>query len=250
MFFKNKAVTLDCYTSNVDVFHSAPIKSGIHFYPEWWKTLPVSGSDWKNTSIENGNLTGTNNMKGCVGFTNLHKKSFVIPMWCEWRIVIDKIGNEGCMYQFADLVSEAHAHPHVEHNNHYSAAEYQHLKIHSPWVFICNEPITWSFLPPVWHTLGEFDQVNMMMGVVDFYNQGSTNINMFLKRKEDVSHIEFPFNFPLAYIIPHTEKKVVVKNHLVSSEELSKISAQRGLKRNLFFSNAYHKYMKYKMEGK
>ena len=71
-FIKNKIV-LDCFTARADVFEHSKIARASEYVPQWWKSLPKP-----EISFEKIAKNEVSNMKGCVGFTELFKNSFVI----------------------------------------------------------------------------------------------------------------------------------------------------------------------------
>ena len=76
MFWKNKKdVILDCYTSNPFAYNLARINYGYHFIPEWWKRTP------KRVEVKD-------TIKKCPGIVTYYKTGIVIPMWCEFKMVL------------------------------------------------------------------------------------------------------------------------------------------------------------------
>lgn len=248
MFFKKK-IFLDCYTTNPVAFNNAKITSGIHHYPDWWKSLPPSGCKWHESFEKTGDLAGRNTMKDCVGYTGLYKKSFVLPLWCSARFCLppENVSNEPFHWLFSDEVTDGKMHSSDEHNGHLYPTQYQHFKIFSPWVLKCSEPIQWAWVPPAWETVNAYDQINIVPAVIDFFHNHATHVNMFMKKKPKVSYIELPFNFPLAHLIPLTERKVVLRHHLVSSSELFKVDQGRAIgKYRIAFNKEYQARKKLK----
>lgn len=256
MLWFKKPLIVDCYTTDPFVYENSKIRSGVHFFPDWWKKLRSSGKDgWKGSFQIDSDyqlLAGTNTMKSCPGFINIYKKSFVLPLWSDLRVRVNSLqkikeGFASYSYQFADRNSDIDDHPSLEHNNHFSDEEYQHLKIISPWSIICNKPISWAWVPPVWHLTNDLEPVTVLSGVVDYCYQAATNINLFIKRpKEGDLFLEFPFNLPLVHIIPLTESKIKLNYHLVTHDELTRIKAKRGVRGNTFFNSAYFKHKNYR----
>jgi hypothetical protein len=73
--------------------------------------------------------------------------------------------------------------------------------------------------------------------VVDFHYQHGNNINLFIKT--DVkSEFLFPHGQPMAHLMPLTERKIVLKHHLLSYDEYNKFSAKQSL---ITFTGKYKK---------
>lgn len=258
IFNRRSKVVVDCFTTDPFVYEDAKIESGIHFYPEWWKSIPQTNQDWEKVYLKTynpENLGGINTMKSCLGFMNLYRRSFVLPLWCEFRL---HIGSEEAMnnglpaysFSFADRKSHAESHPTADHNNSFKEKDYQHLKIFSPWKLDCQSSVDWMLSPPSWHMMNKLEPVTILPGIVDFCYQASTNINMFIKRqKSEDLFLHFPFRLPMYHLIPLTEKKVSLRHHLVSEEELNLISARTGKMTRRYFGASFskHKQMRSKL---
>jgi len=59
----------------------------------------------------------------------------------------------------------------------------------------------------------------LLPGVLDFKTQSITNLNYFVIRKnEDIEFNIDPLT-PMAIFHPHTERNIIIRHHLVESEE-------------------------------
>lgn len=250
MLFSRGKVTLDCYTTDPYVYASAKIESGTKFYPDWWKRLSKTENSWQEhfvKSFQPRALAGIPSMRSCVGFINVYKNSFVLPMWSDLRIAVSswektQTGFPSYSYQYANLCSGIESHPTEQHGNFFSRENYQHLKLLSPWEVLCNQDIQWAWMPPVWHFLNDLEDITILNGMVDYFYQTTTNINMFIKRpKQEESFFEIPYGTPLCHIIPLTERKIKIQHHLVTHDELIKIKASRGIDTRRYFSGGYFK---------
>ena len=213
--FPKKKLVLHCYTARAEVFNYAPIQKASAFLPDWWRNLPLS------IPHENG-MFPVSTMKGCVGLTQLYKHGVIIPMWSDLSLRIGQTGSTDYAYQYSDKRSEIQTHGVSQNGGRYLDEEYQHLKIISPWVFKCDEDVSFLNIAPTWNleTVGD---INVLPGAVDYKYQAGTNVNIFIKRKNTVEQYLIPFNQPLVHIIPTTDKKLEIKTHLVSQEELAQI---------------------------
>ena len=230
--FLSKDVIVDCYTARADVYNFSPIKKASVYLPDWWKTLPKTFPNPINP------LLTSSTMKHCVGFTDLFAKGFMIPLWSD---VVVQIGGQqdqhehNYNYQFADFESKIDHHAERDMNGFYSFTDYQHLKFISPWRLTCNEEIEFLLLDPTWCNDAP-DEMFVPPGVVNFKYQCGTNVNMFFRRRADTTAYTLKHNMPLAHFIPLTERKIKLKLHLVSEQELQRVS---NINKAVTFINKY-----------
>ena len=227
--FLNRPVVLHCYTDRADIFNYAPIGRASKFIPDWWKALPKSVG-FNTASKEPFDNSIENTMKGCVGFTNLYKTGFIIPMWCDFALEIGKINSGQYKYRFSDNTSVASMHPQDQRGAIYPEENYQHIKIHSPWKFVCEEEIDFLTVEPTW-SISTPDSIKILPGVINFKYQYGTNINtIWTRRDEDIRYV-LEYNQPLVHVIPLTDKKVVLKLHLLNTEDFANMcSSARPIK--------------------
>jgi hypothetical protein len=214
-FFRKPKVIIDCFTSNASAFEFAKPNNAIKFIPDWWRNIPISYIP-ENSFFEHKTL------KKCDGIINNFKHGLVIPMWCDVAIEIGPRGTNYYRYQFADNTSSLDSHDHKQFDNYIKEEEIQHIKFHSPWFFSCKENIYWSWVDPKWNTIKINDYI-VLPGVTSFKYQATTNINMLFYRGEKTKKVEIKYGTPLAHILPLTDKKLVLKHHLVDRNEIFKL---------------------------
>lgn len=233
-FIKNKEVTLDCFTTDYDTSQLFPISPAKKFLPKWWKDLdknPVRPNDFVD-------YIPSANMRGCGGFTEYFKRGFIIPLWSD---LIIKTDLQQYTYQFSDEKTNIEYHPSETYNGAFS--NYHHLKIASPWLLKCKEDIHFLFSSPFWNigTLGDInDNFHIVPGVVPFKYVNSTNINMFVTKKENRYFLQA--GTPLVYLYPNTDKKIKIKTHLMSWNDVQKMKKTN----NFAFNFTYSKLLKLK----
>lgn len=227
MFFKKK-VTLNLYTDRADVYHWSQLQEAKKHKPKWWRDLK-SESDAVGTEA-------SQSMRHCAGFNKLFAKAFFAPMWCEAHGHIYPDGN--WQFSFADQVSMAREHPASERGKFMADDKYQNIKFISPWYASCDESVDFLFT-----NADYFDESNkdliVLNGVVDFKNQSSLNINTMIKRSADCKEIFIKKDTPMYMLIPLTERRVVLKHHLVTTQDLKRMSQKKFP--TLYFVNNYRK---------
>jgi hypothetical protein len=209
-----KPIVLHCYTDRADVFNYMPIEKASKFTPDWWKALPSTFVNLQNP------LREFSTMKHCAGFTDLFTKGFILPLWSDVAIQIGKLQEQkidNYTYQFADGQSTIGHHSDTQYGSVYPLTHYQHIKIGSPWKFMCNSDVEFLALQPTWN-FETPEKIFIPPAIVNFKHQSTTAVNMFFKRNIDDTVHNFQFGQPLLHFIPLTEKKIKLQTHLVSSE--------------------------------
>jgi len=147
-------------------------------------------------------------------------------MWTEF--IIDVRGKEhGYVWQFADHKTKADYHAEYQYENFIDTSEYNHLKILSPWRFKTKKSIKWSWASPVWN-FKVLDDLTVLPAVTNYrYNYG-TDINLIFNIAR-ARQIVIEANTPLVHLIPLSDKKIKIHNHLLTESEYKKIYSTENL---------------------
>jgi hypothetical protein len=236
----SRKVTLNCYTDRPYAYEHAKVKKGVADIPEWWKNLPPSGFNWKDKEHSNYfTLFSFNTMRSCPAFIELFRKSFTISMWSDLRINIGSSENPVWSAQYSDAVSHVSAHDDFQWGEFFSSRDYQHLKITPPWYFKTSKNIDFAWVPATWNHLTSPQEMIVFPGIDNYSITTGTDINMAFKRDSTKdTALTLKYQTPLVHLIPITDRKVELKHHLVSSEELEKIKAHNTA---ITFANSYYK---------
>jgi hypothetical protein len=210
IFHKKPEITLDCFISDQVVFQTAPVKEAFKDIPSWWNNLPTYGV---GTATEDPILE--HNLRRCYGFVELYRKSFVLENWSDINI---KVGPEAYSYWYAGG-SKPQEHPKHQYAGGFS--NYHHIKMVSPWYLREKSGIQFAIVGAEW-SLDKFG-MKVLPGFMEFKINATTNINIMLEARSTEYEFHLPLGQPLVYIIPLTEQNVVIKNHLVTPNELEKI---------------------------
>ena len=124
-FFKKPTITLDCFTTQSNVYHGAPIEKATKFFPEWWKNIP-------NHTYDESGFYEMMNMKRCSGFIDYYKKGIMIPMWSDFAIDIKPLPSQQYRWQFSDGITEAEIHNSFQRGDYLQPPKYCHVKINTP----------------------------------------------------------------------------------------------------------------------
>jgi hypothetical protein len=209
IFFKKSVICLDAFTTNSGIHELFPIKPAVKFVPEWWKNIPKTYPE----RDEYGILTENATMKTCVGFLDLYKTGFIMPNWSDTIFRTYSDGQWAYKQAAEDL-------PQISSHNPKQFGDLQnllHAKIESPWIITEKTGVKFLFTDPKWNKLKTINDFIVLDGIVDFKYQHSTNINIFMHQKNN--QIQLDAGDPLVHIIPLSDKRIKIKNHLVSQSE-------------------------------
>jgi hypothetical protein len=212
-FFKRSPeITIDCFTAHRMIFEVTPIVHAYKATPEWWDNLrKPEGNPYR---IVNNRAFNNANMKTCSGFLELYKRGIVLENWSD-RII--KIANNR-MDTWASFDTGCDIHDKQLYGEGFK--NYFHLKLTSPWFFKEKTGVKFVFLGAEWN-LEDF-YFRVLPGVVDYKLNSSTHINMMIPNY--TSEFIIPIGLPLAIMVPLSEKKVKIRQHLVSEYEWKKMS--------------------------
>lgn len=213
-WFKRKQIVVDAFTNQAGVHQYFPYERSSRNLPEWWKSLPKT-----NTYHNNGIAHESSTMKRCVGFTELFKNSWTIPMFTDLKISIED-DHWNCITAAGLADSRGHiiivdSHSRDQFGREFDA--YCQFKILMPWLLKEKTGVNFTMIGAYWNQTKLLDQLYVAPGVLNFKYQSSTNVSFFTKTENKI--ITINAGQPLAYLIPMTDKDVVIKSHLVSENE-------------------------------
>jgi hypothetical protein len=212
--FKKKDIVLDCYTYVPWVYDHAKINYGNKYMPQWWKDTP---SRTKN---------GDDTIRVCQGLIDYYKSGIVIPSWFEIDFHIkSKYNTKENAYTWE--ASNPAVNTDGSHSSDqwglYSEDNGNNLKFDSPWIFKTQELVQFTWTQPTWSMRDKVDQITVLPAVVDYKYQHWTNINWLVLNRDEPKDINIPSLTPMVIMHPMTDRNVIIKNHLISKEQWSRI---------------------------
>jgi len=226
-FIKKSSLVIDCFTDSRTAFEYSKIDFANKFLPDWWKKLPKQ---------IDATFYPIPTMKTCAGVINLYRTGLVLPMWSELAVKVGRVGSRDIAWQYADLASNAEVHTPDQYGDYYPTEKYAHLKLTSPWFINYNKSVKTLWSQPTFSMESLGDYV-MLPGVVDLQASPTVNVNFFFIRdRYEDKVVNINFNQPVAQIIPLTDKKIELKHHLISNQEMRQKNFQR-----THFLNSYSK---------
>lgn len=224
--FKRKTeeepIYLDCYTYSHYAYNHAKIDYGRKFFPEWFKVLN------KNA------LSSDATMKNCEAFANYYSKGIVIPLWGELDVTIhalketDDENSRIFSWQSSNGDFDFTSRHGQDQFAGFGNGNTHNLKIEAPWGFKTTEPIHFVWSQPTWSQPKTFHDVAGLPAVIQFKSQAFTNINFMFEQNAEERKFNFQPLTPMAMLHPMTERRVEIRNHLVSPDAYERITRRGG----------------------
>jgi hypothetical protein len=208
--FPKKKIVLDCFTNKEFVLRSAPIAHAIKHIPDWWRALP-------NSYVEKNSFFPSVTMKHCAAMVNYYANSVAIPLWCD--LAIEVRSDKSCRWQFSDEYTQSIVHPLQQRGNFLD--NHQHLKIESPWCLETKQDIKWVWSQPTYSFNKDAEGIKVLPGVLDFYNQYGTNINLMFSLDREAKFF-LPQGQAMVHLTPMFDGEVKIVRHLISNEEYAR----------------------------
>lgn len=204
--FKPKTIVVDCFTAEQSAYDWFPITPAKSHIPQWWKDT--------DSTYDRGGVIADNTIKKCDGFINLYNKGFILPLWSD--LAIDK-QEKGFRWQYSDGKSVANTHDPRQWNTYVSEQDYFHIKLSAPWRMKSKNSMDWLYTAPAWNYKPDVGWT-IVTGVIDYKYSSEVNVNILIDRKS-IGTILLNADSPLVHMIPLTDKKVIIKSHIVTKEE-------------------------------
>lgn len=229
-FFRTPKVTVDLFTANASAFEFGKPQPAVKMHPDWWKRLKRPAD------------VGHKNMRYCPGYVELYKRGFMTTLWSDVKIFVTgtRAPDAGWGYEFADEVSVLEAHDNKQFDGFYSPDKCVAIKIHSPWKASTRTSLDFLVVDAAYNRMTH-NLYFCPTGYVNFVDQHETNPFLFFIRNETDTNITLEFGTPLNHFVPLSDKRVELAYHLVSNEEMSRLTPK-----GITFFGDYYKQLKVK----
>jgi hypothetical protein len=211
-------VVVDAFVNDPGINSYFPISESIKHAPQWWKNLPKENHFLSERNV----IYPASTMKRCVGFVEMYRTSFTIPLWADISISTNDKGD----WAFFSNYKGVYINSHDRSQYGESFNDYVHLKLNSPWLLKEKSGINFLAQSPMWNNINLWNTVHIVPGFFEFKYQNSTNVNLFVNRINQ--NIQLLANTPIMQLVPLTEKKVVIKCHSVDENEYINIHKDSG----------------------
>jgi hypothetical protein len=236
--FKKKPIVIHAVTDRADILEFSKIDLAQKFYPEWLLNMPgvvdSELTDFTKPIFNNHSVRSYATIKRCTGINNIFTNGLIMPLWSDFIVDLDKVGNENLFYEFSDKITKITRHSPRQFNYQLPNTITQ-LKIQSPWNLHCDEDIKFLWTEPTWNlNLDNILDIKILPAIIDFKYQSNTAVNLFIQRKEQTYRIKIPFGTPITHIVPLSDRKIKIEYHLLSSEEFLRFKSKKGLIQQTF----------------
>jgi len=234
---RNKPIYLDAYTNDKYVYEYHSITESKQVIPTWWKNLPALYNS-QPSEYHSNKPSQLPTMKHCPGFVDVFKHTLSLPMWSNLTITTKKQVSVSYNPKMKDNINFIDGEPHRRGDDHFSSEDYFHIELDSPWMFTSSDKsINWYFSPAIWNFSPDIaENIHFLPGILNFNVNHLTNPQFFIK-KESYHEVFIPEGTPIFYIVPMTEREVVVRTHYDSKKFMELIT----LSGKISFSTSYQK---------
>ena len=183
------------------MYLNTPVVKSSKAIPDWWKEIEPYDVNNRNPEL----MT----VRECYGFIELYRHGVIVENWCDLTI---KTFNDEYLYWYSGG-NAPEFHERRQWGNAFP--NHHHLKLNNPWVMREKTGINFMWVGAEW-SLDKFE-IKVLPGMVRFDIVTGMNVNMMFPKRE--GEFTIPVGTPLGQLIPLTDKKLRVENHLVTYEE-------------------------------
>jgi hypothetical protein len=219
-----RPITLDCFTAHSGLYHQFPVVKATEIYPSWWKSLKSTAEmPTENNPIK----TPMSTLKVCEGLLDMYKNMVTIPMWTDLKIQYDEKGGFAWKSSVDDL-NIGH-HPTAQFN-HPDFDDLIHMKITVPWMIQEKTGVNFQLFHSDWNSPANMFKFRIPGGILNYKYQIGANCNMWLPKIIGPSNVQIDLyaGDPLMNLLPLSERKVNIKNHLLDPIEAKQKEHQFG----------------------
>ncbi len=218
-FTRSSRIHVDCFTSDASVHKYTPVVKAAKAIPEWYESvmkIQKSNTKWPQYKLTEGGSIDFNlnqsmrTIRSCPGFLDLYKKGFIIESWCDFAVNVNR---DGISFHYSNNECP------ILHKNDQTEPGFQDyyiLKMKSPWAVTTKEDVQFLLTGPEWSM--EDYSFKTLPGIINFHYQSTVNTFIAIKKSVDDQFL-IPMGHPLIHLVPLSDKKVVVHNHVVTEAE-------------------------------
>lgn len=220
-------VYVDCYTKDAAALATAKLKPALEVAPTWWRSLPATVDMPILDGVPYAKFPHAT-MRHCMGFIDLYKKSFCIPIPCDLQLYVGPQGSSEYYWRYSDGKGSLGPHPQLQMGDFMRGGAYQHLQLESPWVLHCEEDVSFLMFDSFWHDGDDPDRIVAPPGIINFKYQSGLNCNIFVKKHVgEPRSLLIKYGSPLAFLLPLTERKVIFRYSFMTPENEEKLFQPR-----------------------
>tara|TARA_R110000803_G_C11885161_1_gene310261 strand:- start:3 stop:803 length:801 start_codon:yes stop_codon:yes gene_type:complete len=219
---KEEPIYLDCYTYSHYAYNHAKIEHSRKYFPEWFKDTDSYFVDGEKNKIAT--------IKHCRAFMDYYSTGIVIPLWGEVEITVHPLGDERVFtWRSSNPDFDLHCGNHGTNQwGTFSSKKLQNIKFASPWLFKTVEPVNFTWSQPTWSQPETFNGFIGLPAVMQFKSQMFTAVNYVVELTAEEQAFNLQPLTPLAILHPMTERKVMIRTHLVTQEKWDRMTSRAG----------------------
>ena len=215
-FHRTPEIQLDCFTASNETYMTTPIVRASKAFPDWWQKLDPYTPTFYETPENPYHLKKYEEMtaRDCYAIVELYKKGIILENWCD---ISFKVHDGYYNYWCAGNTQKPEDHSKKQLGG--SFPNHHHIKLISPWVFKEKTGVKFLWLGAEW-SLDNFE-IKVLPGVINFDIISPVNVNFMFPVRNGTFML--PVGNPLVHIVPLSENKLKVHNHLVTKPEFDKL---------------------------
>ncbi len=212
-FHRTPEIVLDCYTYDQTFYANTPIIKSGKAVPDWWRELDPYKAKFVQEG-ENPYHLNTNELtaRDCYAIIELYKVGAILENWCDISFRTQN-GDYNYWYSSGD---KPETHDRKQLGN--SFPNYHHIKLISPWVMRERTGVKFMWIGAEW-SLHNYD-IKVLPGILRFDIVTAMNVNMMFPMYDN--EFVLPVGLPLGQLVPLSEKRLKINNHLVTEQEYNK----------------------------
>ena len=178
--------------------------------PKWFKNLKFFCGESSVSEKLPPRKYGT--IKACPAIKDFIETGIEIPLWSDIDFFIDT-NKKTVEWNYANVYSNFKT-VDSHHPNQYDTLQekYINVKVISPWIFKCSEPINWLLTRPTYQS-SVFDDHGIVHcdGIVNYKNNFTTNTNLMFPLGKESYNVGFLAGEIFQKFIPITEKPINIE---------------------------------------
>ena len=231
-----KKITLECFTNNAGIYGLFPISPTKKYIPEWFKNIPPI----LKTTNEFGIEYESPSLRRCDALRKLYTNGWILPLWADFIIKTTKDGG----YSWICSAEGSPIEQFSKETMGNMFDDYIHIKVVVPWYIREKTGVDFYFSGNTWGIKQHWDDIIIMPGILNFKDQHSAHINMFVRKEKKIT---LEHNTPLIHCVPLASVKLDVKNYLATDQKYKHLKQSEY---GFSFIGNYKKRLKLKNERK
>ena len=223
-FFTKEDNVLTVKTKYSSTFEFAEIELAKKSYPKWFKDMPGKIDDYFPYPSKNDDFKSfkkpISTVKSCPAIQGIFQTGVIIKAWCDITVIVSPEGVIECEYADRRLHDRppGSSHPYAQRPGFLKG--YAHWKLHSPWSFSTKKLRKFLWTGAYWYNPYLIENnIHIVPGIIDYYTQTGTEINMLLPIKSDSYKLELKFGDPLIHLIPLDDKPIRITKQILDYKE-------------------------------